>query len=223
MTFFYEKNSDEFYKNSRFWKQERSFMAKENSKMLSVSEANRLRVDELFLKAKDDIKPRLNLDYEYVIIPYELDDKIVFEGKELVDHFVNIVNSNLSSEKKYIVSTDSDKCCAFEFSCFNSNIIWNLSVPHLNTNFIVFDDKKHFFALIDYDLPLQIIGFKKDKVPDFDHNKWINYFCEQWEDVQKKYRIYINLLPIIEEYYPFVFDILKSYENDSFIVSSKNE
>lgn len=84
----------------------------------------------------------------------------------------------------------------------------------MNTPFVIFDSKKEVFALIDYDLPLQIIGYKNNILDseNYIENK-VGY--DGWSTVFNRYAHYTNMPYILDNYYKFllpkkVSDILNS-------------
>jgi len=198
---FYLDKSDEFYFGD-FWKGERDALKSENAFLLPRDEANKLNIEEFFKKSSGDIKPRLNKEFDYFAIPYELDDEVMFEGSRLADSIVKLINENLG-EEVYFASTDNDKCCVIKMNKFSEAIFWNAASGHLNTPFIVFDKSKLFFVLLDYDLPIQMVGFKKGLLSSDVIQKWKTFFQQEWSEVQQKYKSYTALSSIVTNYYQF--------------------
>jgi hypothetical protein len=199
---FYIEGSDEFY-FGEFWEQNRIALQKQEADMLSREEANQLKIGDLFRKSVGDEKPNLNRDYDYFAIPYELDDDVYFKERKLKDCIINLINTNLHNEK-FFAATDDDKCCVVRTAIFNEEILWAAASGHLNTPFVIFDEKKDFFMLLDYDLPIQIIGYKKGYLPLKEVEQWKNFFHKEWPIVLRKYKNYQNLQSLVERYYSFI-------------------
>lgn len=203
---FYLKNSDQEY-FSKFWTEERKYLAKFGCRLLTVEEANTHLFDDLVIKGckgivgSEAIKPRLSKDYNYLCIPYELGEKMERELKpETI--ISQLINDNLN-EPIFIASTDANFGCFAKCSYINEDIIWSFFSSHLNTPFIIFDSKKEVFALIDYDLPLQIIGYKNNILDSENHIKnKVGY--DGWSTVFNRYAHYPNMPHIFEEYYRFL-------------------
>lgn len=203
---FYLKDSDQEY-FSKFWAEERKYLGKFGCILLTVDEANTHSFDDLVIKGckgivgSDAIKPKLSNDYNYFCIPYELGEKIE-GGLEPETIISQLINNNLS-EPIFIASTDASFGCFGECSYINEDIIWNFSSPHLNTPFIIFDGKKEVFAIIDYDLPLQIIGYRNDIL---DSEKYIKNAVGNsgWNTVFKRYAHYTNMPHMFDKYYKFL-------------------
>jgi hypothetical protein len=201
---FYSENSDELYR-SFIWEGERKTLENNGAILLSVDQANRLDVDEFFSRAGGDIKPVLSKEFDYFVLPYELDDQMLLEGRRgssCIDAVVEMVSEYF--RKPYIASTDANSCCVVRANTLNADVIWSLFSGHLNTPFIVFDEVKQTLVLIDFDLPFQIVGYRgnsavKDMAP-----LWRKHFAETWSDVVKKYRHYENLPDIVRSYYGFI-------------------
>lgn len=203
---FYLKGSDQEY-FSKFWMQERAYLSKVDAKLLPVNEANLHSFGDLITKGctgvigNDAIKPRLVESYQYFCIPYELGEKI---ERELVPETIisQFINDNLD-DSIFIASTDASFGCFSKCCYINEEIIWNFASSHLNTPFLIFDDKKEVFALIDYDLPLQIIGYKNNIL---DSGNYIDDGILQtgWNTVFDRYSNYMNMPHIFREYYKFL-------------------
>ncbi len=89
----------------------------------------------------------------------------------------------------------------------------------MNTPFIIFDSKKEVFALIDYDLPLQIIGYKNSILDSEEYVK-NKVGHSGWKTVFERYAHYTNMPHIFSEYYRFllpekVVNLLASMDNSS--------
>ena len=214
---FYLKDSDQEY-FSKFWAEERKYLGKFGCRLLTVDEANTHSFDDLVIKrckgivGSDAIKPKLSNDYNYFCIPYELGETI---GEELVPETIisQLINNNLD-EPIFIASTDANFGCFGKCPYINEDIIWSFFSSHLNTPFIIFDSKKDVFALIDYDLPLQIIGYKNNILDSENYIKnKVGY--DGWITVFNRYAHYTNMPYILDNYYKFllpkkVSDILNS-------------
>lgn len=199
---YYLKNSDQEY-FSEFWMQERKYLTEVGAKLLTVDEANNHPFNDLLNRGINDTKPYLNTDYNYFCIPYELDEEIEGESSLLAEKVISdLINENLLG-KFYIASTDAELGCFGECNYIDEKIIWNFSSPHLNTPFLIFDDNKEFFALIDYDLPLQIIGYRKNII---DNNHYIENRVGQsgWNNIFDRYDHYNKLSYIFKNYYEFL-------------------
>lgn len=202
MSEFYIQGSDELYFGP-FWEGERRVLSNELACMMTREEANELHLESMFSKEINDDKPYLKNNYNFFAVPYELDDDISFNDQKLIEAVVDLVNSQLESEI-YYASTDRDKCCVVKSTKFSEKIIWSISSGHLNTPFIVFDKSKDFFLLYDYDLPVQLVGYKNGVLRDEDVSLWKDFFYREWPSVLKKYTSYCNLLPLMKKYYNFI-------------------
>lgn len=196
---YYLDSSDTYYLESEYWSEERDFLKKNQCELLSRNEANNFNLSDFFKKNDTDIKPILKQDFKYFILPYELDDCI---GNSLTadEIIIKLISENLKNNI-YIASTDKDKCCFIECkSTITEDIIYSLYGVHINTPFIIFDGDKKFFLLIDFDLPIQIIGYKDDII---DSNNFISNQIGQsgWSDLFLRYRSYVNLKNIFTNYY----------------------
>ncbi|ATR79854.1 hypothetical protein [Moraxella osloensis] len=195
---YYKPNSDIYYLESDYWTEERDFLLSHQCRLLNVNEANMFNLGNFFQKNDDDIKPILNSDFHYFMIPYELDDEIIddLSASEII---LSLISENLHN-KIYLASTDSDKCCFIECNNLDEDILYNLYNTHINTPFIVFDEDANFFALIDFDLPIQIIAFKKNIIDSYNFIS-NNIGQKGWDDLYQRYSSYINLQPIFNKYY----------------------
>ncbi len=199
---FYIEGSDEFY-FGEFWEPNRIALQKQQAAMLPREDANQLRIGDLLRKSVGDAKPDLNRDYDYFAIPYELDDDVHFHERKLTDRIIDLINANLPNEK-FFASTDQNKCCVVRTAMFNEEMLWAAASGHLNTPFVIFDEKKDFFMLLDYDLPIQVIGYKEGCLPFKEVENWKNFLSQEWPTVLKKYKNYQNLQNLVERYYPFI-------------------
>jgi hypothetical protein len=202
MSEFYIKGSDELYFGP-FWEGERRVLSEESATLMTREEANGLHVESMFIKELNDDKPNLKRSYNFFAIPYELDDDILFNGRRLIEVIIDLVNSQLKSEI-YCASTDRDKCCVVKSRRFSERMIWSISSGHLNTPFIVFDKRKDFFLLFDYDLPVQLVGYKSGVLSEEDVGMWKEFFFREWPNVQKRYAKYSNLSSLMKKYYNFI-------------------
>lgn len=221
---FYLKNSDQEY-FSKFWTEERKCLAKFGCSLLTVDDANTYSFDDLVIKGckrivgNDAMKPRLSKDYNYLCIPYELGEKIDgdLEAETIVSQ---LINDNLD-EPIFIASTDANFGCFAKCSYLNEEIIWSFFSSHLNTPFIIFDSKKEVFALIDYDLPLQIIGYKNSILDSEEYIK-NKVGHNGWNTVFERYAHYTNMPHIFEEYYRFLLPEKVVTYLDSIVIPSSN-
>lgn len=196
---YYLYNSDTYYLESEYWSEERDFLKKNLCVLLNRNEANNFNLSDFFEKNDTDVKPNLKQDFKYFILPYELDDCIE-EDLTTDEIIIKLISENLKNNI-YIASTDKDKCCFIECeSAITEDIIYSLYGVHINTPFIIFDKGKKFFLLIDFDLPIQIIGYKDDII---DSNNFISNQIGQngWSDLFLRYRSYVNLKNIFTHYY----------------------
>lgn len=203
---FYLKDSDQEY-FSKFWVQERKYLSEVGGRLLTVDEANTHPFNDLLITGSkgivgiDAMKPRLTHSYHYFCIPYELGEEIE-EGLVPETIISQLINDNLKSAI-FIASTDASFGCFGE--CFHTNeeTIWNFSSSHLNTPFLIFDNEKKVFALIDYDLPLQIIGYKTHVLDSKDYIK-SEVGRNGWDTVFERYSHYTNMPHLFNEYYKFL-------------------
>lgn len=193
-------NSNKYYFTCSSWQKERDWLVKDKARLLTLFEANQLHIQNFFIKNKNDVKPYLNRNYNYLTFPYELGDEIfpdIYPG-----HFIaNTLNSFMQGKPIYLASTDNDKCCVVECSKLNDDLINILHSPHMNTPFLIFTEKADIFALIDYDLPLQIIGYKphlKVEIPYYDEIQ------QGFDTVLERYRSYTNMPNLFRTYYDFL-------------------
>lgn len=196
---YYLDNSDTYYLESEYWSEERDFLKNNQCRLLNRDEANEFNLSNFFKKNDTDIKPILRRYFEYFILPYELDDYI--DSDLTTDEvIIKLISENLKNNI-YIASTDKDKCCFIECRLpITEDIIYNLYRSHINTPFIIFDTDEKFFVLIDFDLPIQIIGYKDSVI---DGNNFISNQMGQsgWSDLFSRYRSYVNLKNIFINYY----------------------
>lgn len=206
MTKFYYENSDEFY-SSFAWKSERQVLKDNHSYLLAVDEANDLNVEAFFSRGKGDAKPILNQDYSFFAIPHELDDLFFLDSidGDCLSTVLALANKYLTGPK-YIASTDPKKCCVVATQELNEDVVWSLFSGHLNTPFLIFDINRLVFILIDFDLPLQIFGFKSNRISIDEIDFWREYVRKNWQSVVAQYSHYVMLNSIIRKYYSFIFD-----------------
>lgn len=209
MSEFYQKGSDSLYFGS-LWRRERNVLEEAAAELLTVAYANQLAVETLFSPHRSLAKPQLSDDYHYLAFPYELDDEIRIESHTLADEIVSLINRMLDSPK-YLASTDPEKCCVVRLKDFSLDIFWAISSGHLNTPFVVFDEYKNFYIILDYDLPVQVVGYRAEALDQEFVRKWTIYFQHHWPVVEQKYRHYSGLKGIIDEQYSFVKGMLASH------------
>lgn len=195
--------SDEYYHFNSTWQTERNVLLRNNAKLLNINEANKLNVQQFIEKRQNSYKPYLNKDYYYLTFPYELDDEVFPEDEtfNITILIATVLNSYMVNKPIYIVSTDIDKCCVIEAKYLNENIIFALTSPHMNTPFLIFNEDAEIFALIDYDLPLQIIGYKPHLNVQIEHYDRIQ---QGFHDVMERYASYGNMPYLFRTYYDFL-------------------
>lgn len=198
---FYEPESDVYYLESNYWLTERSMIVNKGCSLLSLEQANSFHLDYFFKKGENDEKPTLNQNFSYFTLPYELGDDLE-NGLEAGDICMRISEDNLKGDI-YIASTDRDKCCFIKCPTIDEGVIYQLGLTHINTPFIIFDDTYSFFLLVDFDLPLQIIGYKNNIV---DSKYYIrdNVGIEGWYTVFNRYGSYKNMPAFLKNYYYFL-------------------
>ena len=196
---YYLLNSDDYYFNSSTWAENRLDLLEENAKLLSLNEANKLCLEKFCTKSDIDAKPNLSKDFQYLTIPYELDD-IIYDNITPTEIIVKLVNHHIQG-KIILESTDRDSCCVVECEELSEMIIECLYMPHLNTPFFIFNPDESVFALIDFDLPLQIIGYSQDLNVKIDNYKSIQL---GFESVFQRYASYTNMGNLFKEYYAFL-------------------
>lgn len=184
-------------------------IANEGCDLLNVIQANQFNLEHYFVKGDNDVKPKLNQDFDYFILPYELGDDLD-NGLEAGDICMKIIEENLKGDI-FIASTDSDKCCFIKCPTINEDVIYHLGQIHINTPFIIFDNTQNFFLLVDYDLPLQIIGYKYNIV---DNHNYVrdNIGAEGWQTIFERYGSYVNMPMFFKQYYYFLLpEMIKKY------------
>lgn len=193
-------DSHQYYFSGITWQKERNSLTKDNANLLTPSEANNLNIQQFFVKNDSDDKPHLNQNYRYFAFPYELDDEIFRDAYP--GHFIaNTLNVYMKSRPIYLASTDNDKCCVVECLQLNDDLISILHSPHMNTPFLIFNQDADIFALIDYDLPLQIIGYKPHLKVEIEHYDVIQ---QGFNDVMQRYGSYTNMPNLFRTYYDFL-------------------
>lgn len=206
---FYKPDSDKYYLESDYWATDREMIANEGCDLLNVIQANQFNLEHYFVKGDNDVKPKLNQDFDYFILPYELGDDLD-NGLEAGDICMKIIEENLKGDI-FIASTDSDKCCFIKCPTINEGVIYHLGQIHINTPFIIFDNTQNFFLLVDYDLPLQIIGYKYNIV---DNHNYVrdNIGAEGWQTIFERYGSYVNMPMFFKQYYYFLLpEMIKKY------------
>lgn len=163
--------SDEYYQFNSTWQTERNSLLRNNAKLLNINEANQLNIQQFIEKKQNSDKPYLKQGYHYLTFPYELDDEVFPEDETFNIGILISTTLNLYMANKpiYIVSTDVEKCCVIESYLLNEDILHIPSFSHMNTPFLIFNEQADIFALIDYDLPLQIIGYKPHLNVEIEH------------------------------------------------------
>ncbi|MBK3393092.1 MULTISPECIES: hypothetical protein [Psychrobacter] len=209
---FYEPNSDEYYLESDEWATDRQMLVKENCDLLKVEQANQFNLEHFFVKGNNDIKPTPNQNFNYFTLPYELGDELD-NGLDAGDICMKIIEENLKGDI-LIASTDRDKCCFIQCSTVNESVIYQLGQIHINTPFIIFDNTQDLFLLIDFDLPLQIIGYKHDIIDSHGYIRE-NIGVEGWQTIFRRYGSYVNMPMFFKQYYYFLLpEIVKRYLAD---------
>ena len=206
---FYKPDSDKYYLESDYWATDRELIANEGCDLLNVIQANQFNLENYFVKGDNDVKPKHNQDFDYFILPYELGDDLD-NGLEAGDICMKIIEENLKGDI-FIASTDSDKCCFIKCPTINEDVIYHLGQIHINTPFIIFDNTQNFFLLVDYDLPLQIIGYKYNIV---DNHNYVrdNIGAEGWQTIFERYGSYLNMTMFFKQYYFFLLpEMIKKY------------
>lgn len=194
---FYLPDSDKNYL-SELWHSGRQHLQDKSTTLLSLDKANRLNLQQFFTKDRQDIKPRLNPSYNYFAIPYELDD-MVYQDLDALTIICDVLNPLMVGEPIVIASTDSDKCCVVKCDDLNEDSIY--SVYNLNTPFIICSSQVSVFALIDFDLPLQIIGYAQGVVLNIKNEALIQ---QGFDTVFKRYASYTNMRNLLKTYYDFL-------------------
>lgn len=201
--YYLDESYNDFYLYDSIWKYERERLASNNARLLDIKEANELNLQHFIYKNAEDDKPHLNQDYLFLTIPYELDDEI-FSGNEDLNASVlisNVFNKYMNGKPLYLASTDHDLCCVVKAKYLNESIIFSLTSPHMNTPFLIFNEDAEIFALIDYDLPLQIIGYKPHLQVEIEHYDVIQ---QGFNDVMERYASYGNMPYLFRTYYDFL-------------------
>jgi hypothetical protein len=203
---FYYPRSDRAY-FGKWWQRERVALERLNVTLLPVAEANRLGMQELVSSSAAELKPFLSPEYSYLAFPFELDDDIEYEGSFLFHEMERIINLKISGIK-HLASSDRDKCCVAKFETFALEILFTLAAGHLNTPFVLLDETKDVFFLLDLDFPIQIVGYRNGAFSDTEVTQWNGYLKSSWTVMRNTYIHYKNLIPIADKYYPFLRDIV---------------
>lgn len=202
--FYLNNSSNESYLQKSFFEDIRDVATKHHSKLLTLEQANQLNLQQFFVKNEGDISPHLSREYHYLTIPYELSDGI-FPDNEDYDVCTLLspeLNRLLVSKPIYLASTDNDKCCVVECPKLSTELIYVLGCGyHINTPFLIFNQDADIFALIDYDLPLQIIGYKPHLKVEIEHYDVIQ---QGFNDVMQRYGSYTNMPNLFRTYYDFL-------------------
>ena len=195
MNAFYDLGSDTRYL-SECWAGERKHLANQSARLLAISEANQLGVGRYISRPAGSMKPLFSSEYQHFAFPYELDDEISLDGILLSTAIEGLINQRLPG-RKYLASSDPDKCCVVEIQRFTLPLFWTIASGHLNTPFLVFStEQDEAFFLLDFDMPIQVVGFKPGTFSEEEVTRWRSYFREQWPVVARMYSHYTNLLPI---------------------------
>ena len=206
---FYELGSDKYYLESDYWATDRKMITNEDCELLNVTNANQFNLEHYFVKGDKDVKPTLNQDFNYFTLPYELGDDLD-NGLEAGDICMKIIEENLEGNI-FVASTDRDKCCFIKCPTVNEDVIYHLGQIHINTPFIIFDNTQNFFLLIDFDLPLQIVGYKRDIVDSHNYVR-DNIGAEGWQTIFERYGSYVSMPMFFKEYYYFLLpEMVKKY------------
>lgn len=205
---FYRKGSDSLYFGSP-WGGERNVLEAVGAELLKVADANQLALETLLSPNRNFVKPQLSDDYHYLAFPYELDDEASIASRTLADEIISLINCMLGSPI-YLASTDPEKCCVVRLKHFILDVFWAISSGHLNTPFAVFDEHKSFYMILDYDLPIQVVGYRPGMLKQEFVQKWTKYFQRHWPIVEQKYCHYPGLKGIVDEQYSFVKVMLAS-------------
>ena len=198
---FYDRDSDLYYIQSDYWAEERRLLLSNGCELLDRKEANKFNLNHFFYKKNNDIKPNLSLDFRYFALPYELDDELS-KGLTVDEVLLEIISENMEGYI-YLASTDKDKCCFIKCTEINEDIIYNLYHTHINTPFIIFSQNPDFFILIDFDLPLQVIGYRNNIISKKGRIE-SNIGQDGWNTVITRYNNYKNLPSLFKKYYYFL-------------------
>lgn len=199
--FYINNDSNHYYHNNEVWGRERDWINEFNGRLLSFQQANQLNISQFISKNKNDEKPRLNHHYNYLTIPYELGEEM---GNNQIPDMVicDLLNQHLKSKPTYLASSNPEECCVISFNCsLNDDLICIPYSSHINTPFLIFNENADIFALIDYDLPLQIIGYKPHlniQIDDYD------VIQNGFNDVFERYGSYTNMKNLFKTYYDFL-------------------
>lgn len=204
MSKFYSDKSDDWYFGD-FWKAERNELSKINAKLITLDEANRLPISTLFSKNMGEAMPKPDIDnaFKYFAFPYELDDDNfpVMELNGLINQYIE--------GKKYFASTNKEQACVIEHERFSDDLFWICASGHLNTPFVVFNEKCECFVILDYDLPIQIVCYKDGLFSQEYIDKWNKYLFNHWPKVRSMYTSYTNLQNLIDRYYPNINGVIE--------------
>lgn len=204
MNYYLDNGSNEDYFEGGYNIMFRHYLEQTDAKLLAIAKANQLNIQHFIYKNIEDVKPYLNQNYLFLTFPYELDDKIFPENADLnADILIaNTLNPFMKGKPIYLASTDNDKCCVLECNELTDIIIWVPNASnHINTPFLIFNEDAEIFALIDYDLPLQIIGYKPHLNVEIEHYDRIQ---QGFNDVMERYSHYVNMPYLFRTYYDFL-------------------
>lgn len=155
----------------------------------------------------EKISRSLSGAYDFFALPYELDDFLTYDGCEVEcsSVVVGLCNEYLGKEK-YVASSDQEKCCVAKVDEFDDSVLWCFSAGHLNTPFLVFDDSGLFFALVDYDFPLQVFGFKEEWEGGKEFGVCRDWAKSEWEIVKDRFSADDVTANILSNEYRFIIE-----------------
>ncbi len=167
---------------------------------MDVTQANGCGIEHILSWRDGDDKPRLIKDCHYKALPFEPDD-FFGESTDIYKVLADLARANLIGDI-YIALINPRECCVVKAQHISVDILYLLYSGHLNTPFLIFDNRRQFFILMDFDLPLQVIGYTNDFMnAGYDIESIIN---QGWQTVWQRYSNYINMLSIFAEYYHFI-------------------
>lgn len=203
--FYLNNGSNETYQQKSFFEDIRDIITKYDSKLLTLEQANQLNLQQFFVKNDGDISPHLNPNYHYLTIPYELSENLFSENLDFdaCALLTKELNRLLINRPIYVASTDNDLCFMIECTYLTTQLIYysHCHGYHINTPFLIFNEDAEIFALIDYDLPLQIIGYKPHLNVEIEHYDVIQ---QGFNDVMERYASYGNMPYLFRTYYDFL-------------------
>lgn len=198
MSFYIDNKSDDVCLYGEYYKKLRDLID-DRACLLSQEQANQLNIQHFITRNDGDDKPHLNRYYNYLTFPYELGDE-VFDGIEADELFLSALRPYLAGEI-YLASTEKDRCCVGVCTDLTADVVWAFGVGHMNTPFLIFSQNPDVFALVDYDLPLQIIGHKPHVQVEVPHYDIIQ---KGFDTVLRRYASYTNMRNLFRTYYDFL-------------------